>query len=156
MNKFWMMCGLLVLLGCQKEETPPAKPVAKIAPVVKGAPAERASAKPAAKEAAPLAVTPAPAQVNITPGPAATDAAVLELARKSNCFACHALDKKVVGPAWKAVAAKYRGDTNAQRYLENKIAKGGGGVWGGAPMPAQPKLSPEQRAQLARFILDLQ
>ncbi len=80
----------------------------------------------------------------------------MALARKSNCFACHALDKKVVGPAFRAVAAKYRGDGSAQTFLENKITKGGGGVWGAVPMPAQPGLGAEQRAQLARYILNLE
>jgi len=98
--------------------------------------------------AAPAAAAPVAATVE-------TDAAAMALARKSNCFACHALDKKVMGPTWKAVASKYRSDANAQTYLENRIAKGGGGVWGAVPMPAQPGLSAEQSAQLARFILQL-
>ena len=95
-----------------------------------------------------IAVTP--------PSPSAVNEAdVLALARKKNCFACHALDKKVVGPAWKDVAAKYRADGGAQAYLEAKIIKGGKGVWGGVAMPSQPALSAGESAQLVRFILGL-
>ncbi|MFA5371320.1 MAG: c-type cytochrome [Sideroxydans sp.] len=130
MKKLWMLCALLLLAGCQGEKSQPA-PSASV------------------DAAAPVAAVPAVSIVE-------TDAAVMALARKSNCFACHALDKKIVGPAWKTVAAKYRGDVNAQIFLENKIAKGGGGVWGAVPMPAQPELSTEQRAKLARFILNLE
>lgn len=151
------------------EGTAKAKPVTKPADNTKQAvPAEKTSAMQAAKAAAPAAevAVPAPARQTVVadnvgrevipPVSAVSDDEVLALAHKNNCFACHALDKKVVGPAWKAVAAKYRGDANAQAYLENKIAKGGSGVWGGAPMPAQPKLDAAQRSQLAGFILKLQ
>lgn len=107
------------------------------------------------KQAA-AAPVPAVVPVAVAPEAPASDEEVLALARKNNCFACHALDKKVVGPAWKAVAEKYRGNARAQAYLENKIGKGGGGAWGGTPMPPQPKLSATQRGQLAKFILNLQ
>jgi len=53
-----------------------------------------------------------------------------ELAKKHNCFACHAVDKKVVGPAYKDVAAKYSGDKTAEAKLIDKVKKGGVGVWG--------------------------
>lgn len=78
-----------------------------------------------------------------------------ELAKKSNCTACHAIDKKVVGPAWKAVADKYRGDAGAKAKLVPKMIKGGGGVWGAMPMPASPKLSEADSATLVDFILGL-
>ena len=127
--------------------------VAKPAPIV--ATTKQAPPAPLKQEkaAAPAAAVVPPAVVPEAP---VSDEEVLALARKNNCFACHALDKKVVGPGWKSVAAKYRGDANAQTYLKNKIAKGGGGVWGGTPMPPQPKLSAVQRSQLAKFILNLQ
>jgi cytochrome c len=64
---------------------------------------------------------------------AATDAA--PLAAKYNCTACHAADKKIVGPAYKDVAAKYAGDSGAPAKLEQKIKNGGSGVWGAIPMP---------------------
>ena len=57
------------------------------------------------------------------------------LAQKSGCLACHAVDKKLVGPAYKDVANKYRGDKNAENNLVQKVLKGGQGVWGQVPMP---------------------
>ena len=60
----------------------------------------------------------------------------LTLATSKNCMSCHTIDKKVVGPAYKDVAAKYKGDKSAQSRLVSKIMEGGGGVWGPVPMPA--------------------
>src|SRR5918999_1675165 len=57
------------------------------------------------------------------------------LAAKYNCQACHALDKKVVGPSYKEVAAKYAGDSGALDKLQKKVKSGGSGVWGAIPMP---------------------
>ena len=89
--------------------------------------------------------------------------AALALAKKNNCLVCHAIDKKLVGPAWKEVAAKYRGDASAESRLVNKIAKGGvntiasgGVVWGSTPMPAHPQISEADRRTLAKFVLNLQ
>lgn len=58
-----------------------------------------------------------------------------ELAQKNGCLACHSIEKKILGPAYKDVSAKYKGDATAQAKLEAKIAKGGSGVWGPMPMP---------------------
>jgi cytochrome c len=58
-----------------------------------------------------------------------------ELAKKHGCFACHAVDKKLVGPSYKDVAAKYRGDKGAEAKLFDKVKKGGTGTWGTVPMP---------------------
>ena len=66
---------------------------------------------------------------------AAPAAASEELAKKHGCFACHAVDKKLVGPSYKDVAAKYRGDKGAEAKLFDKVKKGGPGVWGQVPMP---------------------
>jgi len=77
------------------------------------------------------------------------------LAKKSGCANCHAIDKKVVGPAWQDVANKYKGDAGAADKLITKIAKGGSGVWGAVPMPAQPKLSEADNKELVGFILGL-
>jgi cytochrome c len=66
---------------------------------------------------------------------ATTDAAATQLLAKYNCQACHTVDKKVVGPAYKDVAAKYAGDATAPAKLEQKIKSGGSGVWGAVPMP---------------------
>ncbi|QDQ26973.1 c-type cytochrome [Chitinimonas arctica] len=59
------------------------------------------------------------------------------MAAKYNCLACHQVDKKVVGPAFRDVAVKYRGDKKAESRLIEKVKKGGVGVWGQIPMPAQ-------------------
>jgi cytochrome c len=65
----------------------------------------------------------------------AADAAASQLLTKYNCQACHAVDKKLVGPSYKEVAAKYAGDTAAPAKLAQKIKNGGSGVWGQIPMP---------------------
>ena len=77
----------------------------------------------------------------------------LELAKKNMCLACHAIDKKLVGPAYKDVAAKYAGRKDAVEYLTKKIKSGGAGVWGLMPMPAQPQLTDAQLKELAEWVL---
>jgi cytochrome c len=77
-----------------------------------------------------------------------------ELAQKKNCLACHSIDKKVVGPAYKEVAAKYAKDKGALAMLSEKIQKGGVGVWGQVPMPAN-QVTPEEAKQLATWVLSL-
>lgn len=76
-----------------------------------------------------------------------------ELAQKKNCMACHALDKKLVGPAYKDVAAKYAKDKDAYKKLAEKIVKGGSGVWGPVPMPANTQVSPAEAETLAKWVL---
>ena len=84
-----------------------------------------------------------------------------ETAKKAGCTACHAVDKKVVGPAWAWVADKYKGDKKAGKdAILNQIVKGGKGKWtkytGGVPMPPYgPRTTEEQRNELADFILGL-
>jgi cytochrome c len=78
-----------------------------------------------------------------------------EIAKKNGCTACHAIDKKMVGPSFIDVAKKYKGDSKAAAHLDTKIAKGGSGVWGSMPMPASPKLSDAERKELVTFILGL-
>ena len=77
------------------------------------------------------------------------------VAKKNGCANCHSIDKKVVGPAWQAVADKYKGDAGAADKLSTKISKGGSGVWGPVPMPAQAKLSEADKKELVAFILGL-
>ncbi len=76
-----------------------------------------------------------------------------ELAQKKNCMACHASDKKVVGPAYKDVAAKYAGQKDAADKLAEKIMKGSSGVWGQVPMPANPQVNAAEAKQLATWVL---
>ena len=77
----------------------------------------------------------------------------LALARKSGCLACHAVDKKVVGPSYKDVAAKYKGQADAEDKLVAKVKKGGGGVWGPMPMPANAKVSDADLHSLVKWVL---
>ena len=77
------------------------------------------------------------------------------LAKAKNCMACHATDKKLVGPAYKDVAAKYKGDAKAVDMLAAKIIKGGSGVWGAVPMPANPQVSDAEAKKLAAWVLGL-
>ena len=79
----------------------------------------------------------------------------LALAQKSGCLACHAVDKKVVGPAYKDVAAKYRGDKNVHLKLEEKVKKGGVGVWGQVPMTPNSQVSDADIKKLVAWVLSL-
>ena len=78
-----------------------------------------------------------------------------DLAQKKNCMACHAMDKKLIGPGYKEVAAKYAGQKDAADKLAEKIVKGGVGVWGQVPMPANPQVSAAEAKTLATWILTL-
>lgn len=75
------------------------------------------------------------------------------LATAKNCMACHAVDKKLVGPAYKDVAAKYAGQKDAVDKLAAKIIKGGAGVWGPVPMPANAQVSDAEAKKLAAWVL---
>lgn len=84
----------------------------------------------------------------------------LELAKKSGCLACHSVEKKVVGPAWKDVADKYKGDDGARAALIEKVKKGGKGNWtsvtGGVPMPPySPRVADADIEKLVDFIISL-
>lgn len=76
-----------------------------------------------------------------------------ELAQQKNCLACHSVDKKVVGPSYKDVAAKYAGQKDAVDKLTQKVMKGGSGVWGAVPMPANPQVNEAEAKQLVQWIL---
>ena len=76
-----------------------------------------------------------------------------DLAQKKSCLACHAADKKLVGPSYKDVAAKYAGQTDAVAKMAEKIQKGGVGAWGQVPMPANPQVNAEEAKQLATWVL---
>jgi len=77
----------------------------------------------------------------------------LQLATAKNCMACHAVDKKLVGPSYKDVAAKYAGKADAVAKLEAKVLKGGAGVWGPVPMPANAQVTPAEAKQLVAWVL---
>lgn len=77
------------------------------------------------------------------------------LAQAKNCMACHATDKKLVGPSYKDVAAKYKGDAKAVDNLAVKIVKGGSGVWGAVPMPANAQVNEAEAKKLAAWVLSI-
>jgi cytochrome c len=76
-----------------------------------------------------------------------------DLAKAKNCMACHAIDKKLVGPSYKDVAAKYKDDKSAVDKLASKIRAGGTGVWGQVPMPANTQVSEAEAKTLAAWVL---
>lgn len=113
-------------------------------------PAQQAA--PQAAAPAPVAAAPAVAEVKTAPAAAPE----LQLAQAKKCMACHAVDKKLVGPAWTDVAAKYRGQKGAEARLIEKVAKGGSGAWGPVPMPPNsPQVSDSEIKTLVHFILNL-
>lgn len=75
------------------------------------------------------------------------------LATKNGCMACHSVDKKVVGPAYKEVAAKYKGKKDAAAMLAAKVKKGGSGVWGPVPMPPNPNVNDKDLQKIIAWIL---
>jgi cytochrome c len=88
-----------------------------------------------------VAFTAAPAMAN------------LELATKSACTACHQVDKKLVGPAYQEVAAKYKGNAKAEALLIDKVKKGGVGVWGQVPMPPNVNVKDDDIKTLVKWVL---
>jgi cytochrome c len=84
---------------------------------------------------------------------AAPALADLALAASKNCMSCHAVDRKVLGPSFKDVAAKYKDDKGAADMLAAKIMKGGSGVWGPVPMPANNQVNDAEAKKLAAWIL---
>jgi len=132
---------------------PPAAPVA---PVI-------ASAAPVATAVA--ATPPAMAAVATAPAPAAPAAAAPTgaldpksaeaMMQKDGCAACHGVDKKIVGPAYVDVAAKYRGDKDALAKLAQKVKSGGSGIWGPIPMPPNAQVSDADVKSLVGWILTL-
>ena len=85
-----------------------------------------------------------------TTAPARAD---LALARSKNCMSCHAVERKVLGPSFKDVAARYKGNAGAVDLLATKIRKGGAGVWGPVPMPANNQVGEADAKALATWVL---
>ena len=79
----------------------------------------------------------------------------VEIVGASDCFTCHKIDEKNIGPAWRDVAAKYAGQDTAVKYLANKIINGGSGVWGQVPMAAHPTFTQEEAETVAKYVLML-
>ncbi len=88
---------------------------------------------------------------------AAADAAkAKQLANKYNCLACHAIDKKLVGPSYDDVAKKYKGDSGAEAKLAAKVKNGGSGAWGAIPMPPNSNVPDADVKTIVEWILSLQ
>lgn len=81
--------------------------------------------------------------------------ASMELAQKKACLACHAVDKKVLGPSYKDIAKKYATQKGADALLVQKIQKGSSGVWGTMAMPANPQVTTAEAQQLVKWIFTL-
>ncbi len=77
------------------------------------------------------------------------------MAKAKNCMACHMVAKKLVGPAYKEVAAKYAGDAGAEAMLISKVQKGGVGTWGKVPMPPNPQVNEAEAKALVDWVLSL-
>lgn len=76
-----------------------------------------------------------------------------DLAKAKNCMACHAVASKILGPSFKDIAAKYAGNKTAEATLAAKVIKGGSGVWGAVPMPANAQVTPAESTALVKWIL---
>jgi len=75
------------------------------------------------------------------------------LAEDNNCLSCHSVEEKLIGPAFKDVAAKYKGQKGAAAMLADKVRKGGSGVWGPVKMPANPKISDKDLKAIVAWVL---
>lgn len=123
--------------------------------------AATATLTPAAATSPAPATTPTASKPAESATPAAAKSATLDMAsgqallQKDGCAACHAVDKKIVGPAYIDVAAKYKGDAAAAAKLVQKVKSGGTGVWGQIPMPPNPQVPEEDVKALVSWILTL-
>jgi cytochrome c len=139
----------LLLYGCQPDA--PAQHAESAPP---NSVPLAASQVPAIPQSATQAVSAAKSVTAKQDAPSALDGRAL--AQKSGCFACHMIEKKLVGPAWNDVASKYHGQKDAEARLVAKVAKGGGGVWGATPMPPNaPRVNENDIKTLVHFILSL-
>jgi cytochrome c len=103
-----------------------------------------------------FALTAQAATASAKPAAAVDKTAALALAKKSGCMVCHSVDRKITGPAWKDVAAKYKGKPGVEAQLIEKVKKGGVGVWGKTPMPGNsPRVSDADIKTLVDFVLSL-
>ncbi|MCG8018567.1 MAG: c-type cytochrome [Candidatus Thiodiazotropha sp. 'RUGA'] len=161
------VASLLVSAQLFAEERPEVleriAPIGKVAVEGAAKPAEAAPAPAAAAESAPAAETAAapaaeaaPADAApAAPAPAAPSGDALAVATTSGCMACHQVETKVVGPAYKEVAAKYKGDAAALEMLVGKVKSGGVGTWGQIPMPPHAHVSDASIRTVVEWILSM-
>ena len=154
-----LLVSMLFASGAMAADAPAAAApaAAPAAAVVAPAAVESAAPAPAPAEAAAAAAPAAVAEAPTAPAQPAvlSEADALPLLKKNGCLVCHSIPKKVVGPAYKDVAAKYRGQDGAEAKLIAKVTKGGSGVWGNIPMPSQQKAGEDNIKALVRFVLAL-
>ena len=130
------------------DETKPAKPKTTKA----------TKKKPCADEVKPAAGATAAGAAAVAAAPAspAVDAVAAQtLATKHACMACHKVDAKLIGPGFKEIAAKYKGDKTAEAKLIDKVKKGGAGVWGSVPMPPHPQVPDAEVKTVVQWVLSL-
>ena len=135
----------------------PASPAqAAAAAVTPAAPTSATSPPPAAVAAASQSAPSPAASATASKSNAPLDAKSAEaMMQKDGCAACHGIDKKIVGPAYTEVAAKYKGDAGAPARLAQKVKSGGGGVWGPVPMPPNAQVPDDDIKALVSWILML-
>jgi cytochrome c551/c552 len=142
-----------------KEPPAPAAVASTATPTAVTAPSTSGSTPPAASAAAAAATTPATAtaasSASAKPAGPLDAAAAQTMMQKDACSACHAVDKKIVGPAYQDVAAKYKGDAGALAKLMQKVKTGGSGVWGSVPMPPNSQVPDADIKALVSWILTL-
>lgn len=91
--------------------------------------------------------------MTVTAARAADTPAGLVVARSNACMGCHAVDRKLVGPSFQQIAAKYKGDAAAPAKLAQKVKDGGSGVWGAIPMPSHPRMSDADIRTVVAWVL---
>lgn len=182
-----LFLSISMLSACEREQSTSAPPAVLETPAVEPQQAPADNAQPAAAPestpqqqataSSPTATTTAPSEDAAPAAAESTETATsassasvakdaspnaesMTLARKSGCLACHAIDKKVVGPAWQDVARRYANNADARAQLIEKVSKGGKGNWteviGTAAMPPYyPRVSKENIEKLVDFVLSL-
>lgn len=157
--------GVLLLAACGKESSPPSpSPATKPAETAPSAPAPAAPAAPTTSTAPAAPAATDTAQQAAAPGQTPSGAAVSgplddkkaqEIMARAGCAACHAANQKIVGPAYKDVAAKRKTEKDAVPLLMKKVREGGSGVYGPIPMPPNPKekISDEELKAMVEWVL---
>ena len=152
------VAALLSVVGAVQAESRPEvleriKPVGEVTVEGQAAPAAAAPATDTQAPAADTATAPAPVAAAPTPAAAPDSSDPAALAQVKGCLACHQVAVKVVGPAYKEVAAKYKGDAGALDMLVKKVKAGGVGTWGQIPMPPQVTASDAEIKTLVEWVL---
>ena len=143
--------SIVVFAGCDREDAAKTAPPDASAPTAPPPPVPAGPSAPASQSAPAL-----PADTGASGATSADDGtAALDLLAKNACTACHAVDKKLIGPAYQEVAAKYRGQAGVEEKLVQKVKSGGSGVWGPVPMPPNPQAKEDDVKAIVRWVLSL-